>query len=196
MIVYIAGKMTGLPDKGRAVFAQAERKLIDMGHTVFNPAWLEEGLPKKAYMPICLTMVQQAEAVVLLDGWETSPGALIEKLFAEYQEMPVFGLDEFVQRTTEARQRVWARLAEETDKSVTKLLPGIEEDKHREEMKRQIIGLTSETFFEKLKPLLVEYSQSHYPCLIDAVYKEVIILLQIYSDEKYVFEYFGGKIDE
>ena len=196
MRVYIAGKMSGLPDNGKVEFSRAESKLTGLGHTVLNPAWLGDGLPKKAYMPICLTMVQQAEAVVLLDGWETSPGAMIEKLFAEYQEMPVFGLDEFIQRTTAARQRVWAQLGEELGRRVTELLPRIEEDKHLEEMKMQIIGLTSEAFFEKLKPLLAEYSQSHFPFLINAAYKEAIILLQIDPDEKYVFEYFGGKTDE
>ena len=196
MRVYIAGKMSGLPDNGKVEFSRAESKLTGLGHTVLNPAWLGDGLPKKAYMPICLTMVQQAEAVVLLDGWETSPGAMIEKLFAEYQEMPVFGLDEFIQRTTAARQRVWAQLGEELDRRVTELLPGAEEQKHREEMRHQIVWLTSEGFFAKLQPLLEEYSQSHFPFLKNAAYREAIFMLQRGDDEKTVLERFGGEKNE
>lgn len=54
MIVYIAGKMTGLPDLGRKAFAEAEKKLAAEGHTVLNPAWLPTNLPEERYMPICL----------------------------------------------------------------------------------------------------------------------------------------------
>lgn len=85
MIVYIAGKMTGLPGKGRAAFRAAERMLKMRGHVVLNPAVLPDGLPSEAYMPICLAMLEQAEAIYLLDNWEDSPGAKLELAFAKYQ---------------------------------------------------------------------------------------------------------------
>lgn len=84
MIIYIAGKMTGLPDFGRKAFAEAEKKLTAEGHTALNPAWMPTNLPRECYMPICLSMINAAEAVYLLDGWEDSKGATIEKLYAEY----------------------------------------------------------------------------------------------------------------
>ena len=90
MTVYIAGKMTGLPDLGKAAFSHAESMLTALGYKVINPAWLGDDLPKKFYMPTCLTMLAQADALVLLDGWDKSPGARLEKDFAEYQEMPVY----------------------------------------------------------------------------------------------------------
>lgn len=85
MIVYIAGKMTGLPDKGRAKFADAAKMLQDKGHIVLNPAELPDGMPGTRYMPICLAMVQAADTVYALDNWKDSNGARIEVRYARYQ---------------------------------------------------------------------------------------------------------------
>jgi len=85
MIVYIAGKMTGLPDKGRAKFADAARRLRDEGNIVLNPAELPDGMPGTSYMPICLAMVSVADAVYALDNWTESSGARIEVRYARYQ---------------------------------------------------------------------------------------------------------------
>lgn len=85
MIVYIAGKMTGLPDKGRAAFEKAEQQLKEQGHIVLSPATLPDGMPEKAYMPICTAMLDAADAIYLLRSWVTSRGAIIEKLYAAYQ---------------------------------------------------------------------------------------------------------------
>ena len=93
--VYIAGKMAGLPDKGVAAFAEAEKALKDWGLVVLNPAVLPNGLPGNSYMPICLGMVEAADALVLLPGWEDSPGARLEKAYAEYQHKPVYDLHVF-----------------------------------------------------------------------------------------------------
>lgn len=92
MTVYIAGKMNGLPDKGRKAFEEAETELKAMGFTVLNPACLPDGLPGDMYMPTCLTMVDTADILVLLPNWIYSPGAAIEKAFAEYQGKMVFEL--------------------------------------------------------------------------------------------------------
>lgn len=88
--VYIAGKMTGLPDKGRAAFAEAEDLLSKLGFVVLNPSCLPDGLPGNKYMPICMSMIDAADNLVLLDGWEDSPGAKLEKAYAEYQRIPVY----------------------------------------------------------------------------------------------------------
>lgn len=84
-VVYIAGKMTGLPDKGRAKFAAAERDLRKMGYIPLNPAKLPDHLPRDRYMPICLAMLAQADAIAMLDNWQQSPGARLELRYARYQ---------------------------------------------------------------------------------------------------------------
>ncbi len=90
MIIYIAGKMTGLEDYGREHFARAERDLRAEGHTVLNPACLPDDLPRAAYIPICLAMIDAAEAIYLLDNWPASRGACLEKAYAEYRGKTVW----------------------------------------------------------------------------------------------------------
>lgn len=83
VVYYIAGPMTGSDDMGRARFAEAERKLKKFsGVVVLNPAMLPIGMPEQRYMPICLAMIEQSDVVMLLDGWESSFGARLEKQYA------------------------------------------------------------------------------------------------------------------
>ena len=82
--IYIAGPMRGKPDLGRAAFQHAERYLGEqLGWRVLNPAVLPTDLQQKSYMPICLAMLREADAIGLLPGWENSAGANLEKQYAE-----------------------------------------------------------------------------------------------------------------
>ncbi|MBP3541834.1 MAG: DUF4406 domain-containing protein [Clostridia bacterium] len=193
MIVYIAGKMTGLPDKGRAAFAQAERKLTDMGHTVLNPAWLGDGLPQKMYMPICLTMLNQAEALALLDGWETSMGATLEKMFAKYQKIPVFELNQLLERTEEARTRVMERLAKDLRMGLSEVLPGMQSEKNYDEIRSQIAALTNEGFLARLEPLVEPYAQEHFPYDTAYVLNQAFHMVKSGWNPDRVLEHFGGQ---
>lgn len=85
MKLYISGKMTGLPDFGRKTFSDAAQRITSDGHIVLNPGILPLGLDKSDYMPICLAMLDAADAIYLLNGWDDSPGAILEKRYAEYQ---------------------------------------------------------------------------------------------------------------
>ena len=69
----------------RERFDAAERAAKGFDWVVLNPATLPKGLPNEQYLPICLRMIDAADAVLLLDGWEQSKGATIEKMYAEYQ---------------------------------------------------------------------------------------------------------------
>ena len=84
-IIYIAGPMAGLKNENRPVFAEAAETLRSMGYVVLNPAVLPTGMPRERYMPICLAMLEQADAIYLLRGWEDSRGAAVEYLLAAYQ---------------------------------------------------------------------------------------------------------------
>ena len=77
-VVYIAGKMRGLPDLGRGQFNAVEERLRAKGYKVLNPARLPDDLPEECYMPICLAMLDQADTIALLPTWEDSNGAKIE----------------------------------------------------------------------------------------------------------------------
>lgn len=90
MIVYIAGKMAGLPDLGRARFRAAAEKLRKEGHIVLSPAELPDGMPRDRYMPICLAMIGAADAVYFLGNYRFSAGANIELRFASYQGKHIF----------------------------------------------------------------------------------------------------------
>lgn len=78
MKVYIAGPMTGLPHFNRPAFKRAAINLSFEKHVPLNPAIMPDGLTKADYMAIGLTMLQRAEAIYLLTGWQFSAGARAE----------------------------------------------------------------------------------------------------------------------
>lgn len=82
--VYISGAMRSRMDSYRAIFADAQHEL-EKDYIVINPALMPTGLDPDKYMPICLAMVDAADTIYMLKGWEDSKGALIEKAYAEYQ---------------------------------------------------------------------------------------------------------------
>ena len=85
MIIYIAGPMTGKPGFNRDAFAAAAKLLREAGHTPLNPAWLPTTLPDDKYMPICTAMIDAADAIYMLNGWQASLGARCERLYAKRQ---------------------------------------------------------------------------------------------------------------
>lgn len=80
MIVYIAGKVSGMEMQARVFFKRAEIKLLLQGHDVINPMELEHDHDKtwQSYMRECISAMMRADALYLLPNWRESKGARIE----------------------------------------------------------------------------------------------------------------------
>lgn len=84
MKLYIAGPMTGISDFNYPEFEAAADKLRAAGFDPVSPT--ENGLPKtahwKQHMRADIPMLLQCGGVALLDGWENSKGAQLERHIA------------------------------------------------------------------------------------------------------------------
>lgn len=83
MKVYIAGPITDDPDY-KDKFYDAEMALVSEGHTILNPSELPKGLTNADYMRICFAMIDVADIVAFIPGWEESKGASLENAYCQY----------------------------------------------------------------------------------------------------------------
>ena len=86
--IYIAGKITGDPDY-KAKFEAAAEAYKKKGYTVLCPSWLPAGMQPADYMRICFAMIDTADVVAFLPGYETSPGAQLELQYCLYTDKSV-----------------------------------------------------------------------------------------------------------
>ena len=86
MILYLSGPISGDPDY-REKFAAKEAELKrDLLCDVINPAKLADTFPgftDSKYFSIALVMMSYCDAVYMLDGWQDSTGAQIERMAAK-----------------------------------------------------------------------------------------------------------------
>lgn len=102
--IYLAGPMTGIPHFNYPAFNAAAGALRSVGHVVFNPAEhdaelfgrdisnptgcavqaaSEHGFDRRAALKADLSWIcDNAEAIVLLPGWQRSSGANAERALA------------------------------------------------------------------------------------------------------------------
>ena len=84
-IVYLSGRITD-NDNYKKEFACAELFLSQMGYIVLNPANLEEvgkGLAYEQYLSICYRLVDVADIIFMVSGWQKSKGANAELSYAK-----------------------------------------------------------------------------------------------------------------
>ena len=104
MNIYLAGPMRGLPDFNFPAFNAAAERLRALGHTVFNPAEkgeeaqlvdhaeLQNDLAfRRAVFKIDTSYIcSHADALVMLDGWKQSQGAIAEYALAMAIGIPAY----------------------------------------------------------------------------------------------------------
>lgn len=90
--VYIAGPIRGVADY-KERFAKERKALEGNGFAVLDPSILPEGMSQEDYMRISMAMMQSADGMILLEGWENSEGARIEKAYADMVGIPVYLLE-------------------------------------------------------------------------------------------------------
>jgi hypothetical protein len=84
-IVYLSGKITNNPDYKKE-FACAELFLGQMGYMVVNPARLDEvanSLSYEQYMEICYRLVDIADIIFMVSGWQNSKEANAQLTYAK-----------------------------------------------------------------------------------------------------------------
>lgn len=93
MLIYISGKMSGVPDYNKDKFARAELALRKRGHRVVNPHSLSDmvfarlrgiGIEPNKYdfMRADISALAQCDAILMLDDWRDSWGARRERFIA------------------------------------------------------------------------------------------------------------------
>lgn len=74
--VYLSGPMTGFHNENFAAFNMMEEKLRKKYQCkILNPSKQERGLSYQQCIEIDLAMVRASTVVLMLDGWQNSPGA-------------------------------------------------------------------------------------------------------------------------
>lgn len=91
-VVYLSGRITGLPmTYVRDLFQRAEEHYTSEGYKVLTP--LRNGLTETAtweqHMAKDIIMLQRADIIALLPGWEKSTGARLEHEIAKVMNMGV-----------------------------------------------------------------------------------------------------------
>lgn len=113
MVVYLSGPITGNAEFKKQ-FAEAEAKLQAQGFEVINPAEIGSRLPRyvqnnyEAILDFDLRLLDMAEIICLLPGWETSTGCNRERGFAEGRRIVIKTLQDLTPPPQEDRaSRIW-----------------------------------------------------------------------------------------
>lgn len=96
MRIYLSGPITGV-ENYHLNFLKAENQVrgIFKNDEVINPMWMSNVLPNgshEEYMNLCFALVGMADKMVMLEGWQQSQGAHMEKKLAEEMGIEVLEL--------------------------------------------------------------------------------------------------------
>jgi hypothetical protein len=80
--IYISGAISSDPDHPDH-FLRTALAIRKEGYDVICPTCLPDGLDYADYMHVDYALIDVSDAVYLMHNWETSPGAVAEKEYAE-----------------------------------------------------------------------------------------------------------------
>lgn len=91
MVIYISGPITGDKDyMERFMNAETRINKVTYGDLIINPAYILSGLPEGTshdiYMSVAMKLLELADTIALLDGWENSEGCKEEVRYAIKQD--------------------------------------------------------------------------------------------------------------
>lgn len=95
IIIYIAGPVSGQPDLNRSAFYQAQEQLNALGFEIRNPHDFcadikSEDPADPKYYRRGFQVLAECSDLLLLDGWQYSAGAQVEREAAVLFKMGIF----------------------------------------------------------------------------------------------------------
>lgn len=96
MVVYLAGKMSGIEDFNFPRFHEVSENLRNLGFTVISPAETAGGadhLPRHWYFRFDYAVINIVDAVVVMPSWLDSEGAKSEVIHAHEVGVPIYEYD-------------------------------------------------------------------------------------------------------
>lgn len=94
--IYIAGPVSGLQGLNRTAFDTARERLQSLGYTPLIPHWfVPRDTTWKDAMRLSIETLVKCDGVALLDGWQESRGATLERDLAKQLGMEVKTVDEW-----------------------------------------------------------------------------------------------------
>lgn len=88
-VIFISGPITGVSEYYKA-FEAMEDELSALGYIPLSPSRLPGGMTYEQYTRICLAMIDSADAVIFLEGYENSTGSRLERDYCFYINKPAF----------------------------------------------------------------------------------------------------------
>ena len=88
--IYISGPMTGIPEFN---YPEFERVKNLIGERAISPHCIhknETDLSWRGYMKRNIKALLECDEIVMLEGWENSKGAKLERLIAESLEFKIY----------------------------------------------------------------------------------------------------------
>ena len=110
-VIYISGPISGVPKYWEA-FEKAEDLVTELGYLALTPSRLPEKMTNAQYMRIDFAMIDSADAILFLPGWERSKGARLERDYCEYTGKPALEMkvyDPYSGRYPDGVVRVWLK---------------------------------------------------------------------------------------